>query len=203
MRVVLLLHGLKDAKATGLLRLRSYLEEAGWLVRPIQYGWFFLRGFLWAPFNKPLARMLACFCELITALGHEVVLVAHSNGATIAAEASRMGAPLKVLVLINGAVERDLKLGDKTGLLINCRVPSDPVLALSWVISPLTPWADFDASMGNAGVKKDSDPRMWDIDLTKQFGIKGHGGFMAADAVEQTGPWLVRAVKWACGESLS
>jgi pimeloyl-ACP methyl ester carboxylesterase len=202
MRVVLLIHGLKDAKATGLLRLKEHLEAPGWTVRAVNYGWFFLRGFLWAPFNKPLARMLACFTELLSALGHEVICVAHSNGATIAAEASRLGAPFRVLVFIDGAVERNLRLGDRTGYLLNCRVPSDPVLAVSLLISPLSPWAELDGSLGNFGVKAGSDPRMWDIDLTREFGIHGHGGFLAPTMVSVTGPWLVKSIRWALGETV-
>lgn len=196
MKVILLIHGLKDSKATGLLRFRPYLEKEGWFVRPIFYGWFFLRGFVGALFNKPLARMLACFVELLDSLGHEVICIAHSNGATIAAMASQLGAPFKILFFVNGAVERDLKLGDKTGYLVNIRVPSDPILAISRIISPLTPWSEIDGSMGNAGVKADSDPRMWDIDATAIFNIKGHGGFMSGEKIEQTGPWLVQVIKW-------
>lgn len=192
MNIALLIHGLKDSRATGLLRLAPYLEGKGYRVYPITYGWFFLRGFLWAPFNKPLARLVATFTKILDDAGHEVVALAHSNGATIAVEASKLGAPFRVLTLINGAVERDAVIGDRTGFVLNLRVASDPVLALSRVIAPLTPWADFDGSLGSSGFKPmpSGGWKQNDFNLTEKFGIKGHSGFMSEDMIPITGPWL-------------
>lgn len=202
MKICILIPGLKDSRATGLLRLEPYLREAGYAVYPICYGWFMLRGFLWSAFNKPLARLVATFTRILADAGNEVVAIGHSNGATIAVEASRLGADFKTLVLINGAVERDIELGHRTGYVLNCRVGSDPVLAVSRIIAPLTPWAEFDGSLGSSGVKADSDPRMWDANLTEIFGIRAsHGGFIAADMVAATGPWLVKSIRWAQGQS--
>jgi pimeloyl-ACP methyl ester carboxylesterase len=202
MRIVLLLAGLKDPKGTGLKRLTPFLEQRGWLVRHIPYGLFFLRGFLWSAFNKPLARMLACFTELLAVLGHEIVLVAHSNGATIAAEASKMGAHFHCLMFFNGATERNITLGPQTGYLINVCVPTDPLLNLSRIIAPLTPWAGLDGSLGSTGVKADSDPRMWNLNATEMWGIKRTHDTLAAENIAQVGPWVVEAVRWALGDNL-
>lgn len=198
MKIALLLPGLKDSQATGLLRLKPWLEVSGFRTYAVLYGYFLVRGFLWHLFNMPVARMLVFITQILSDLGHTVVCVAHSNGAAIAAKASQMGAAFHILVFVNGAVERDIKLGDRTGYLLNCRVATDPVLAVSRIIAPLTPWAGLDGSLGSAGVKADSDPRMWDANLTELFGIKAsHGGFIAEDMVAVTGPWLVKAIKWA------
>lgn len=198
--VVFLLHGLKDKEATGLHRIVPYLEAASFKPFVLEYGWFMIRGFVWHIFNTPLARLLAGFSNLVSSLGYSIVCVAHSNGATIAAEASRLGARFDALVFVNGAVERQITLGEGTKILVNCRVPSDPVLAACWVISPVSPWSSLDGSMGNLGVKVNADPREWDVNLSHKFGIvASHGGFFAADRVSETGPWLATLLKWALG----
>ena len=197
MKICLLLAGLKDSKATGLLRLKPYFEERDYKVYPLSYGWFIIRGLLWHPFNVPLARLIAIFTRILHECGVKIVLVAHSNGATIAAKASHLGARFDVLVFIDGAVSRDVKLGDQTGYLLNMRTATDPVLQISRVIAPLTPWADFSGSLGSTGVKANSDPRMLDFNLTEIWGIKfSHAGFVSAERVEKTGPWLVDVVEY-------
>lgn len=202
MRVVLLLHGIKDLKATGLLRLRDDLEAAGWLVRSVHYGMFFLRGFLWGPFNKPLAYMLAGFTEILTALGNEVVLIAHSNGAAIAAKASECGACFKLLIFLNGACDRDIRLGPRTERFINYRMKTDPVLALAWIPGLIGhPWADINGSLGNAGLGKNlkDDDRAWQVDIEEQFGIRfQHGGMFSKENEARMGPEMVKAIKWGC-----
>ena len=201
MRVVLLLHGIKDPNANGLKRLKGALEDAGWFVRTVHYGLFFARGFfMWGLFNKPIAYVLAGFTEILHTLGNEVVLVAHSNGAAIAAEASRQGACLKLLIFINGACDRDIVLGGRTERFINYRMKSDPVLALAWLPGLVGhPWADWNGSMGNLGPKDFKDDRVWDVDLEEQFGIRfKHAGFFSEANAPRMGAELVKAIRWGC-----
>jgi pimeloyl-ACP methyl ester carboxylesterase len=196
MKLVLLLPGLKDPHATGLLRLKPWLEAAGYKTYALTYGMFLLRGFVWHLFNMPLARLVAIFTLILNELGHQVVFVAHSNGCAIAAKASEMGARFDLLVFINAATERNIRLGTNTGYLLNLRVPTDPVLNVSRLIAPVSPWAGLDGSLGNAGVKVNADPRMWDVNLTEVFGIKwSHAGAFSAENVERSGPWLVNAIR--------
>lgn len=197
MKICLLLGGIADRSATGLQRLTPMLEGVGYRVYPILYGWFFLRGLLWHPFHLPLARLITAFTRILQDCGQQVVCIAHSNGCALAAKASELGAYFEALVFVNAAAERNIRLGERTGLLINCHVPSDPALAVARVIAPLSPWAALDGSLGNAGVKAGADARMWDIDLTAFFGITGHGGFVAEENVARTGPWLVKSLAWA------
>ena len=202
MKIVLLLHGLKDPNANGLLRLKKYLEAAGYRTFALHYGWFMVRGFLWPLFNVPLSRLIVAFTEILHELGHQIILIGHSNGATVAAKASALGAYFDALVFIDGAVERDVKLGQNTGWLLNYRTPTDPVLNIARVIAPLTPWAGFDGSLGSSGVKPDSDPRMWDCNLTEELGIKfSHSGFMSEEIVDKSGPLLVKGLDWLLGQN--
>lgn len=139
MKVILLVPGLRDPSARGLLRMAPVFEQAGYTTEAITYGMFIVRGILFKAFCEPLAEMLSDTIRLLDRLGHEVHIVAHSNGGAIALAASERGAPVYSISLINAAVETTAKIGERTKWVFDLTQPIDPVLWASAAI-PLSPW---------------------------------------------------------------
>ena len=195
-KIALIVHGiLSNDNDSGPARLEPYLQAAGFWTLRVPVGW----GFLLRPItrNRIEAGLIAAFTQLLANLGNEIVAIGHSNGARICALASEYGAPFQVLVFIDGAVDRNVKIGKQVGAVLNAHVPDDPVLTLAAVI-PFSPWGD----LGKVGFDPDSDPRLWNANLgrgdlpgAEGIVLHGHNDFFRQENLPKLGPWLVRAIE--------
>ena len=187
-RVMLLIPGLRDPDARGLLRLAPVFESAGYTTEALTYGMFLLRGIAWHLFNPPVAEMLRDTIRLLDRLGYEVNLCAHSNGGAIALAAS--DSPIYSITLINAAVETDARIGKGVKWLFDLIQPVDPILWASAMI-PASPWG----LGGVIGIQ--GDPRVQNISLREeQFGeIRGHGGGLVVPVAEK----IVEAIEQSRG----
>jgi hypothetical protein len=194
-KICLLVHGILSGMSSGPAKLEPYFQQAGYWTLRAPVGW----GFFLLPLlkNRTDAALLAAFSILLHDLGNEVYAVGHSNGALICAEASRYGAPFRVLAFVDGALDRNARIGKQVGAVLNCHVPCDPVLVIASVI-PFHPWG----ILGRSGFPPNSDARYWNADmgagnLPGAEGIKlhSHSDFFEPGNIEKLGPWLVQAME--------
>lgn len=169
-KVAILIHGigLKDKDENkGLGLYRDALEAGGWATFFLDMGrYFFLR--VWLA-NSVVARILAIVTSFFhDRFGFEFALIGHSNGAAIATEASRRGAPLVALVFISGAVDRTPKIGEHTTYVVNYFNKFDPILELARVFQ-------FDPDWGDAGEEKAVSSAVTNIPLAN-WGVSTHNG---------------------------
>lgn len=195
-KIALLCHGILGDTKSGPNRLEPYFQRAGYWTLRIPAGWGFF--VLPALKNRTVAALIAAFAILLGNMGNEVVAVGHSNGARVLALASEYGAPFKVLVFISGAVDRDAKIGNQVGTVINCYVPGDRVLQIAGAI-PFHPWG----IAGQAGIRTDRKPNQWNADMGRGDlpGAEGvrlgdHSEFFERGKIEKLGPWLVNTVEY-------
>ena len=150
---VYLIHGfnVKDEGAATTGRLAKKLREEGFDVIEITYGFFHrIRVRLC---NKGLADVIADLVEPGS------TCIAHSNGATIAYLACKMGAPFKNVILVNPALDSDLRLADHVEYVQIWYSPHDKWTGLSKYI-PKSLWG----SMGRVGYTGIYDYRLEQFD---------------------------------------
>lgn len=115
MRVVLV-HGfnVRDPMLS-VGKLAAVFEQEGVHAHLFRYGWLGLLGV--RTFNDNLAEAFRCFCEGMAEPGEPVVVIAHSNGATLAHRTAWLvderaddPAPFTHMVYLSPALDRDAPL---------------------------------------------------------------------------------------------
>jgi pimeloyl-ACP methyl ester carboxylesterase len=142
-RVAILVHGIglkRKSERKGIGRLGLELAAHGWKPVYLPLGRYWIAR-VWLV-NSLLARVIVAFTKALAWAGCQVICVAHSNGAAIAAEASRRGAPFFVLAFISGAVDRRPKLGPATTYVLNYYTRSDWILKVARVFQLDPDWGD-------------------------------------------------------------
>jgi len=162
----------------GIQRLVPYIVQAGYQAWPIYPGFF---GFLRVRFaGAPVAHTLASFVRELSYRGNPVSGIGHSHGARLLAEASVHGAPFRTLTFINGAVDKDVRIGSEVGRVLNYYVRSDKVLGLANCL-PFNP-------MGNAGklgIDLGKTPRVMNGNLFSICGASGHDDYANSPKLER------------------
>lgn len=197
MRIAILIHGIghkahNERKGLGLIG--AELEKRGWHILWLPLGRYLILRVLLA--NSVVARMVAAVASLLhDTLDQTVVCIGHSNGAAIAAEASRAGAPFAALAFISGAVSRKPRLGLRTDWVLNYYTGNDWILKIARVFR-------FDPDWGDAGEEKLSKelaiPHA-DIPL-KNWGVKSHNGALKPSKAELIGAHIAESLEqWLSG----
>lgn len=169
---VYLIHGfnVKDggAASTGLLRTR--LEDAGYNVKEIKYGWMGRMRVRLC--NKSLAQAIADMAD------QDSVVIAHSNGCSIVYSACKFGASFKHVFLINPALDADLEIPNAAKVHV-FHALSDPWTKLArWI--PFSNWGRQGA-IGFTGTAPDGKYKQTELDaLTGQE--LGHSGIFTTNA---------------------
>ena len=146
---VYLIHGfnIKDDGATTTGTIKTLLENHGFNVTEIRYGFFHrIRVRLC---NKGLAHVIADLVEPGS------TCIAHSNGAAIAYLACEYGAPFKNVTLVNPALDKTLQLADQVENIQVWYAPHDKWTGLAKYI-PNSVWG----AMGRVGYKGPPDDRI-------------------------------------------
>ena len=83
-KVAILIHGFNtwDRGASSTDTLRPYLENRGWKVEELDYKWTGLIGA--RRINPKMASKLRSLIAHHKAMGNQIIVVGHSNGAAIA-----------------------------------------------------------------------------------------------------------------------
>ena len=147
------------APGKGIQRLVPSIVAMGYQAWPIYPGFFGLLRVRLA--GGPVAHILASFVRELSYRTHAVSGVGHSHGA-----------PFRTLTFINGAVDKDVKIGSEVGRVLNYYVRSDKVLGLANLL-PFNP-------MGNAGklgIDLGKTARVINGNLFSICGAKGHDDY--------------------------
>lgn len=208
-RAAILVHGiLTDAAwSHGIGLLAPELESRGYTVEIAAWnpgGW----GFLLRPLltRRSGASLLARWVNHLSKLGvSDIVGFGHSHGAQLLAKASCYGAPFRVLVFINAAADRDVKIGQQVDWVLNYHTRGDKILRIASML-PFHPWG----SLGKSGFPPErlaQEPRLrnYSMDTSReagleQFAVHGHSdvwepaklkfwGKAIVDAAEQALTW--------------
>lgn len=182
---VILLHGFNvtDEGCATVGKLAPYFEEAGFVVKRPRYGW---RGLLGVRFlNNTFGRLVADLSE------PGDIVVGHSNGCAIAANALGHGAIFDQLVLINPALDSDYEFPETVRKIHVWHSPSDAPVRFAKFL-PWHAWGD----MGAVGHKGD-DPRV--ANYNKETGFigassSGHSDVFEDGKIEFFGPAIVSRV---------
>jgi len=154
----------------GIQRLVPSIVGMGYQAWPIYPGSFGLLRVRLA--GGVAAQTMASFVRELSYHGYAVSGVGHSHGARLLAEASVYGAPFYTLTFINGAVDKDVRVGTEVGRVLNYYVRSDKVLGLANFL-PFNP-------MGNAGklgIDLGKTPRVINANLFSICGAKSHDDY--------------------------
>lgn len=183
---VILVHGfnVRDGGAGSILQLTPFLEQAGFRVKKFRYGFLFLIGV--RMFNDRFARMLADFAE------PGDVVIAHSNGGAIAhLAAAKYGAEFSHLVLINPALDSDVRFPAWLESVQVWHSPSDaPVQWARWL--PWHAWGD----MGAVGYQGPYNPRVTSFNKQNGFPVSSsaHSDVFHEPALSFFGPIIARQI---------
>ena len=155
MSTVYLLHGfnVKDGGAGSTGKLRAGLEAAGFTVKEIKYGW--MNRVRVRLCNKSVAHVLADMAD------NDSILIAHSNGCSIAYSAAEFGAPFKHVFLINPALDVDKEIPNVRNVHV-FYAHSDPWTKLArWI--PFSNWGRQGA-IGFTGVAVEGKYKQTELD---------------------------------------
>lgn len=133
--IIYLIHGfnVKDGGATTTDSIRPYMEEKGFIVREIDYGFFHrVRVKLC---NPGVARAISTIVEPGSSC------IAHSNGGALAYLACEFGAPFDYVSLVNPALDSSLALAKQVKKVDVWYSPNDPWTNLAQYI----PWSIWGA----------------------------------------------------------
>lgn len=165
-----LVHGfnVSDGGKETIATLEPYLRDYN--LQSANYGHFGLLGV--RMYNKSIAKMLTGMV-VPGSIG-----IGHSNGCAILARACDLGAPIKKLILINPALDRDWKFCDSLEEIIVLHNIHDHVVTKSkWLFNH--PWGE----LGRTGYEGD-DPRVINVETYAEYGVEGHSGFFEK-------PWCI------------
>ena len=157
--VIYLIHGfnVKDEGADSVDTIRSFLEDYGYIVVDLDYGYFqHLRVRLC---NKAIAHII---CHLIKP---DSTCIAHSNGGTIAYLVCEFGALFKNVVLVNPALDSNKALAKQVEKVQVWYSPHDRWVNLAKFI-PFSIWG----SQGRTGYTGPADDRYTNINEERVIG---------------------------------
>lgn len=181
----ILLHGfnVSDEGAHTVGRLAPYFEAAGFEVKRPRYGWCGLLGVRFM--NRRFARLIADLAE------PGDVVVGHSNGCAIAADAADIGAPISQLVLINPALDADRRFAPQVQRVHVWHSPSDGPVTFAKFL-PWHAWGD----MGAVGYRGPFDPRVssYNKENGYQVSSSAHSDVFEPGKLEFFAPRIVAAV---------
>ncbi len=184
---VILLHGfnVRDEGERTVGKLAPYFAAAGFAVKRPRYGWLGLLGV--RALNGKFARLIADLSE------PGDILVGHSNGCAIGAEAADLGAQFSQLVLINPALDSDraFPVSEYLRAIHVWHSPSDsPVWAAKFL--PWHSWGD----MGAVGYNGRTDIRVRNYNKESGYQVSSseHSDVFAPGKLEFFAPLIVAAV---------
>lgn len=179
---VILLHGfnVSDEGDRSIGRLQPYFERAGFSVKRPRYGWLGLLGV--RILNGRFSRLIADLAE------PGDVVVGHSNGCAIATQAADLGAPFRILILLNPALDRDHQFARQLEEIHVWHSPSDSPVALARFL-PWHSWGD----MGAVGYRGKFDPRVHSYNKENTYPVssKAHSDVFEPAKLEFFGPHIV------------
>lgn len=185
---VWLVHGfnVKDGGAGSIAKLKPYYEAAGFEVKLFRYGWTAL--LMIFPFtarllNRRLARLLADVIRPGDILG------GHSNGALICKLSGDLGAPIGILIIINGAIDSDVTFAPQIGRIQIWYSPSDKPVTFARIL-PRHPWGD----MGAIGYRGPYDARVDAYNKENGFPVssKEHSDVFKPRIIDFFAPLIVK-----------
>jgi len=183
MRIMLIVPGILATRGDfvpgkGIQRLVPYIVGMGYRAWPIYPGFFGLLRVRLA--GGPVAHTFASFVRELSYAGHSVSGVGHSHGARLLAEASRHDAPFETLTFINGAIDKDVRIGRDVGKVINYYVRSDKVLGLAHFLlfNPM-------GNAGKIGVDFAKVSPAMNGNLFEICGATGHGDYADSPKLER------------------
>lgn len=182
---MILLHGfnVRDEGERTVGRLAPYFERSGFAVKRPRYGW---RGLLGVRLlNETFATIIADMAE------PGDIVVGHSNGCAIAAQAADIGAPFGQMVLINPALDSDRRFPRHVGRIHVWHSPSDSPVSLAKLL-PWHAWGD----MGAVGYRGPYDPRVTSYNKENGYEVSsgGHSDVFSAEKIKFFAPLIVGAV---------
>lgn len=198
-----LVHGILDPVGkAGLLKLEPFLKAAGFEVKVPDYG--LITAVETRIANPLISRTMAPYIE------PGDLYIGHSNGCAIGYDLIQgFGAPFAGLVLINGALRRDISLpaGMWADVYYNAGDEATVAAVASARLGLSDPvWGD----MGHAGYLGDN-PAVTSIDAGKSSpalavlhgtqdlpAVSGHSAIFEPGRVEHWAPYIVARVKAHC-----
>jgi pimeloyl-ACP methyl ester carboxylesterase len=178
---VILTHGfnVRDEGVKTTDQLRPYFEQAGYYVYEADYNWTGLLGVRLC--NAKLARMMAGM------VAENTIFVGHSNGCAIGWMASLCGAPFEQMILINPALDNDVKFGPQVKRIHVWHTRFDKPTMISKFLL-VHPWGD----LGRVGYKG-NDPRVFNYNMADDFpmAVRGHSEVFKSPLKELFGPMIV------------
>jgi len=162
----------------GIQRLVPHIVGMGYQAWPNYPGYFGLLRVRLA--GGVAAHTMASFVRELSYRGHPVSGVGHSHGARLLSEASVYGAPFRTLTFINGAVDKDVRIGSEVGRVLNYYVRSDKVLGLAnfLLFNPM-------GNAGKLGIDLGKTPRVINGNLFSICGAKGHDDYAESVKLER------------------
>lgn len=183
---VWLLHGfnVSDGGERTVQALAPFFEAEGYEVKRFRYGW---RGLLGVRMmNDTFARILADIIE-----PGDIVL-GHSNGGCIGyLAAAEHAAPIGQLVLINPALDADVKFPAQLRAVHIWHSPSDRPVA----VAKLLPWHNW-GDMGAVGYRGPHDPRVRSYNKENGYPVSSreHSDVFTEPRLSYFGPLIAQAV---------
>jgi hypothetical protein len=129
---VILVHGfnVKDGGVGSVGKLKPFFEKTGCTAEMFDYGWFGLFHTRWN--NGSVAERLNERVLDLKSIGHKVIVVGHSNGATIThLSAQKHQCPIDRAVYINPALDHDIKIPESIKEVDVWHNPHDRIVTLS------------------------------------------------------------------------
>lgn len=180
---VWLVHGFNvtDGGAGSVGKLAPYFTEAGYEVKRFRYGWKGLLGVRFS--NGTFAQLLA------DVISDGDAVVGHSNGGCIAKMAADLGAPIGHLVLVNPALDSEVKFAPQIERIHIWHSPSDTPVTWAKVL-PWHAWGD----MGAIGYRGNYDPRVSSYNKENGFPVssRAHSDVFSGERLDFYGPLIVQ-----------
>ncbi len=187
--IIHVIHGIEtEAGSTTVPALFPYLEQFGEIKYP-DYGWIGLLE------SKRLNPVIVGSLRSYVADGD--IIVGHSNGCAIAYRLLQTGVLVRALVLINGALIRNIQI--PTGVtFVHCYWNSGDTITIEAMLgadlSLVDPnWGD----MGHAGYLG-ADPRVLNVDCGNTLGmpkVSGHSALFDPFNLEAWGPQIADNIR--------
>ena len=143
-----LIHGfnVKDQGKNTIVKLKPYLDSDEYDVEVFSYGWLGLMGVFYL--NPRIVK------QLLKKVSKGDVALCHSNGCLIAHMAARFGAPFRILVYINPALNSNVPLGENVDKLHVIHTENDNAVKMAAWLRALMPWAPLgDSLWGDMGAR--------------------------------------------------
>jgi pimeloyl-ACP methyl ester carboxylesterase len=169
--------------------LIGYLEAAGHTVKYPEYGYEL------AIETRIVNDMI--IGAIFPYIGRDDILIGHSNGAAMAFELAREGAPCKGLILINAALERNI-IRPLQVEWIDCYWNSgDAITEVAQVGEELGLYPQYWGEMGHAGYLG-YDKQITSINCGATPGlpaVSGHSDIFAPANLQKWGPYIASRIR--------